>query len=592
MYCRNCRKWFPNNISICDSCGMPLVEDLDIYGENFFYGDAQAFEYIYKESYNWVAGEVSKVLPAGSPEAEGCINTIYNVLYEKIKDYNPEQGSFTAWFAILIQDTIYNYGVVKEDSRDKGNIIKNGLVKVLATVIVVAIIGSGIFVGRRLNKQPQGDKKETTISKEDITQKSTQKQKDVKKTEKENNNNKKKDIKNEEKEKQKDTKVSVMDVIDQNKPFVEEILEMEAGYSFNWEDREDNFENIMLRSLNRLYGNEVEEGQTTNIWDVVPKENVKQCEYQEGGGKISVKESGFERMREFLGCTETITNLCANDYDTFSCVDGIVREDSAQPVGEETLRIDQIAYKTLSNGDVQAFYICNKGGEGVEEIDTAIITQADNTLGIQLNSCDIIALREIYDIHKIFGSIAALGKECKNDGALVNIEQISEKEKEAALIFSVYWQCVSKNDDVNAWEFGYYYPIFSKDDVIDVDDFTVTLPHDAFDDYLEFVDYNGTIDDMIDNNDFKYEYGCSISRSGDKLTFTYDEDYDVVCTLQPTEETGYNWDGFELEENGDLKVTCLLYDESEKSSGIGYTATIKFTDNAFGMQLESLEKES
>ena len=77
----------------------------------------------------------------------------------------------------------------------------------------------------------------------------------------------------------------------------------------------------------------------------------------------------------------------------------------------------------------------------------------------------------------------------------------------------------------------------------------------AFDDYLEFVDYNGTIDDMIDNNDFKYEYGCSISRSGDKLTFTYDEDYDIVCTLQLTEEAGYNWDGFELEENGDLKVT-------------------------------------
>lgn len=53
--------------------------------EKTFYGDAQAFEYIYKESYNWVAGEVSKVLPAGSPEAEGCINTIYNVLYEKLK---------------------------------------------------------------------------------------------------------------------------------------------------------------------------------------------------------------------------------------------------------------------------------------------------------------------------------------------------------------------------------------------------------------------------------------------------------------------------------------------------------------------------
>lgn len=592
MYCRNCRKWFPNNISICDSCGMPLVEDLDIYGENFFYGDAQAFEYIYKESYNWVAGEVSKVLSAGSPEAEGCINTIYNVLYEKIKDYDPGQGSFTAWFAILIQNTIYNYGIVEADSnsKGKGTPTKAALVKVLTGVITVAVIGSGIFVGRRINKQHQEDKKVTTVSKEDTAQKSTQKQKDVKKTEKENNNKKKKDIKNEEKEKQKDTKVSVMDVIDQNKPFVEEILEMEAGYSFPQENREDNFKNIMLRSLNRLYGNEVEEGQTTNIWDVVPKENVKQCEYQEGGGKISVKESGFERMREFLGCTETITNLCANDYDTFSCVDGIVREDSAQPVGEETLRIDQIVYKPLSNGDVQAFYICNQGS-GVEEINTAIITQADNTMGIQLKSCDIIAFRE-YDILKIFGSIAALGKEYKNDGKFVNIEQMSEEKKEAALIFSVYWQCVSKDDDVNAWEFGAYYPIFDKDEAIVDDDLTVTLPHDAFDDYLEFVDYNGTIDDMIDNNDFKYEYGCSISRSGGELTFTYDEDYDIVCTLQLTEEAGYNWDGFELEENGDLKVTCLLYDESEKSSGIGYTATIKFTDNAFGMQLESLEKES
>lgn len=76
---------------------------------------------------------------------------------------------------------------------------------------------------------------------------------------------------------------------------------------------------------------------------------------------------------------------------------------------------------------MQAFYICNKGGEGVEEIDTAIITQADNTLGIQLKSCDIIALREIYDIHKIFGSIAALGKECKNDGAWSKVKTISKR---------------------------------------------------------------------------------------------------------------------------------------------------------------------
>lgn len=64
MYCRSCRKWFPNNILFCDICGKPLVKDLDIYGENFFNGDVQAFDYIYQNSYNWVAGEVRKMFSA------------------------------------------------------------------------------------------------------------------------------------------------------------------------------------------------------------------------------------------------------------------------------------------------------------------------------------------------------------------------------------------------------------------------------------------------------------------------------------------------------------------------------------------------
>ena len=70
MYCRSCRKWFPNNILFCDICGKPLVKDLDIYGENFFNGDVQAFDYIYQNSYNWVAGEVRKMFSANSSEVE------------------------------------------------------------------------------------------------------------------------------------------------------------------------------------------------------------------------------------------------------------------------------------------------------------------------------------------------------------------------------------------------------------------------------------------------------------------------------------------------------------------------------------------
>ncbi|MFQ9748549.1 MAG: sigma factor [Anaerobutyricum soehngenii] len=91
MYCRSCRKWFPNNILFCDICGKPLVKDLDIYGENFFNGDVQAFDYIYQNSYNWVAGEVRKMFSANSSEVEDCVQEIYLLLYRKIKYYDPRQ---------------------------------------------------------------------------------------------------------------------------------------------------------------------------------------------------------------------------------------------------------------------------------------------------------------------------------------------------------------------------------------------------------------------------------------------------------------------------------------------------------------------
>ena len=48
MYCRSCRKWFPNNILFCDICGKPY--------------------------------------------------------------YDPRQGSFTAWFNALVRNRIYDYG--------------------------------------------------------------------------------------------------------------------------------------------------------------------------------------------------------------------------------------------------------------------------------------------------------------------------------------------------------------------------------------------------------------------------------------------------------------------------------------------------
>ncbi len=83
MYCRSCRKWFPNNILFCDICGKPLVKDLDIYGENFFNGDVQAFDYIYQNSYNWVAGEVRKMFSANSSEVGGLCSGNLSSLISK-----------------------------------------------------------------------------------------------------------------------------------------------------------------------------------------------------------------------------------------------------------------------------------------------------------------------------------------------------------------------------------------------------------------------------------------------------------------------------------------------------------------------------
>lgn len=52
MYCRNCREEYPEGSRFCGSCGAPLVRMLDIYGEKFYAGDMEAFNYIYADTYS------------------------------------------------------------------------------------------------------------------------------------------------------------------------------------------------------------------------------------------------------------------------------------------------------------------------------------------------------------------------------------------------------------------------------------------------------------------------------------------------------------------------------------------------------------
>mgnify|MGYP000444192079 CR=1 FL=1 len=110
MYCRNCKKEYPEGSRFCGSCGAPLVRMLDIYGERFYEGDMEAFNYIYADTYSWVLNEVRKIFAVNVSEIDDCVQEIYLLLYRKIRQYNPERGSFSAWFNTLVRNRIYDYG--------------------------------------------------------------------------------------------------------------------------------------------------------------------------------------------------------------------------------------------------------------------------------------------------------------------------------------------------------------------------------------------------------------------------------------------------------------------------------------------------
>lgn len=106
-----------------------------------------------------------------------------------------------------------------------------------------------------------------------------------------------------------------------------------------------------------------------------------------------------------------------------------------------------------------------------------------------------------------------------SDGKLFSgdITEMSEESKIGALMDSVHGYCYdwdNGDDDPDKAENLYYVPIFSEEDVKNVTETALTIKADAFDDYLDFVNYDGTIDNIIDNQDLKNKYECSIEKKG------------------------------------------------------------------------------
>lgn len=367
-------------------------------------------------------------------------------------------------------------------SRAGGKAIKAGMVKALAGGITAAVIGSGVFIGGKALKQHQGDKKVITSGQEYSTQ--------------------------EEKEGTPDS--SVKEFVDDNQAFIKEILAMEMEMPEEAEFKNDvnkNFSSMVDTSLLALYTNKLSDDNSTNIYDVVPKKNVVDSyDYSdiEDEDRIIVKENGFNMMREFLGCQETVESLSKQGNTEYSYKDGEVESGNlylAEYVGEALIDNKDIKYIPLSNGDIRVIF-AGYVTSSLEGIGIAVITKANNDLGVQLKSYNVVIDQD--KISKVLGAVSVLGKQLGSDGKLFSgdITEMSEESKIGALMDSVHGYCYdwdNGDDDPDKAENLYYVPIFSEEDVKNVTETALTIKADAFDDYLDFVNYDGTIDNIIDN---------------------------------------------------------------------------------------------
>ena len=317
----------------------------------------------------------------------------------------------------------------------------------------------------------------------------------------------------------------------------------------------------------------------------------------DGEGTISVEESGFENMRQFLGCKETIGSLSATSSEEFLCQDGEVRAEGLSPSSDMQSSIKDIVYIPLSNGDERAIFTEQIIQDEIDGIGTAVITKADNDLGVQLKSYNIVADSDKID--QLLGSVAVLGKQLGSDGKLFsgNMTEMSDESKIHALIDSVRGYCYTEPNDediyANRAESLVYKPVFSEDDIKSNTEKSIIVKEDAFDDYLALVDYDGTIDDIVANKALQNKYNCSIKRNGTNIEFTFSGEFEMTYWWVETDMIDQiNKDGFKILKNGKIEVDCLLYTShaTEPDPGVEYKATLSLNEDGSGIKLENLER--
>ena len=369
--------------------------------------------------------------------------------------------------------------------------------------------------------------------------------------------------------------------VDDNQAFIKEILALEAevpeGTEFQT-DINENVRSVVYTSLGLLCDNKSFGEEATNIYDAVPEESIVDYNNNDDGeGTISVEESGFENMRQFLGCKETIGSLSATSSEEFLCQDGEVRAEGLSPSSDMQSSIKDIVYIPLSNGDERAIFTEQIIQDEIDGIGTAVITKADNELGVQLKSYNIVADSDKID--QLLGSIAVLGKQLGSDGKLFSgdMTDMSDESKIHALIDSVRGYCYTEPNDediyANRAESLVYKPVFSEDDIKSNTEKSIIVKEDAFDDYLALVDYDGTIDDIVANKALQNKYNCSIKRNGTNIEFTFSGEFEMTYWWVETDMIDQiNKDGFKILKNGKIEVNTI--EQTIKNIQYRYSASI------------------
>lgn len=465
--------------------------------------------------------------------------------------------------------------------KASGTAVKATVLKILAGGITASVIGTAGFFGGRMIKNHQA-KKETTQTQNG--------QNNQDKSNKQNGQNSSGASDNQGSA-GKNTKGSSKQFVNNNEAFVKEMLTLAVNSNTLVQDnKEKSLRDAVDVSMMLMYDSNSSNEGDSEIWNVVSKDQVKDTKADNQGGSISVQESAFDKMKQFLGCETGLEKLSTQYgekdqiFDNFSCKNGVVAANDLYPNADDMKSVNILLKRPLDNGDMELFFVDNVY-ETPEQVYSAVISPADNALGAQLSKVEVKLKAD--NFNKILGAAAVLGKQYTANGNKLsgNISEISDANKMTALIDSVYWYHIMNSNDMEE-DMGVSYPVFSEDDVEATTANSVTVKKSAFNDYLNFVSYNGTIDDVKNYAGEDQTYGCAVNIEGDRITFTFEEDGDIPYSLQGTEEKIKQ--SLKMDKQGNLTLDFQLFEM--EGAGDQCTMAMGFDGNS-GLKLKSFVRK-